>query len=103
MTRILWKLSDYTDKDGYVKWYNPLAVIEIEYNSYDGFEIEIYKYENTSFHSEYCEEKENDDILFSFCIFRDGEYIDNGYGYMNKNEVKIAIISRIWSIIQDNK
>ena len=98
MTRVLQRLSDYTDKDGYIKWYNPMAVIEIEYNSYDGFDVEIYKYENTSFHSEYCEEKQ-EEILYSFCVFRNWEYIDNGYWYINKYEV----ISRIWSIIQDNK
>jgi hypothetical protein len=46
-----------------------MAVIEIEYNSYDGFDVEIYKYENTSFHSEYCEEKQ-EEILYNKALKR---------------------------------
>lgn len=99
MTRPLQLLSSFTDREWYLmRWYSPMAVIEIEYDSYDWFDIEIYRYENTSFHSEYCEEKK-EEILYSFCVFRDWEYIDNRYWYINKNEV----IDRVRGIIQDNK
>ena len=100
MIRPLQLLSNFTDSEWYLmRWYSPMAVIEIEYDSYDGFDVEIYRYENTSFHSEYCEEKSEEEILYSFCIFRNWEYVDNRYGYSNKDEV----IDRIRSIIQDNK
>ncbi len=100
MIRPLQLLSDFTDGEWYLmKWYSPMAVIEIEYDSYDGFDVEIYRYENTSFHNEHNEEESEEDILYSFCIFKNWEYVDNRYWYSNKNDV----IDRIRSIIQDNK
>ena len=88
--RPLKRLFECIDNEGYLKNYNPLSVVSIEYKNYKWYDIEFYEYENTSFHNEYIEEK-NNEILYSFCIYKNWEYFDNGYGYDSIEDCKIKI------------